>query len=248
VHTETNQHLQNSNPTDFFPLMTDLARTLDAAVLKPEMTTSEAEAAMRECVALRVRTVCVRPCDIALARRICAGTETGVCVVLGFPHGTQLPESKVDEARRYLEAGVEEIDMVANYGWIRSGRLDDFRREVEWVLAVTRQASIPVKVILETSQLSIEQTRAATAVCRAAGAAFVKTSTGFNGVGATREHVEAMVAEARGQIGVKASGGIRTRAEAEAFLSLGATRLGVGFSSCAAICSGTTTAVADSAY
>lgn len=218
--------------------MNDLARTLDAAVLKPEMTTAEAEAAMRECIALGVRTVCVRPCDIPLAKSLCAGTQTGVCVVLGFPHGDQLPESKADEARRYVAAGVDEIDMVANYGWIRSGRFEDLLTEIEAVLAVTRPAGIPLKVIFETSQLTIKQTAAATAVCRDAGAAFVKTSTGFHGGGATPEHVAAMLREARGEIEVKASGGIRTRAEAEAFLAMGVTRLGVGYSSCAALCAG----------
>ena len=101
--------------------MESLNRYLDAAVLKPEMSQDEAREAIEACVKLETYSVCVRPCDVPLAQSLCHDTATLVCTVLGFPHGDQLSGSKADEARRYIDLGVDEIDMVANYGWIRSG-------------------------------------------------------------------------------------------------------------------------------
>lgn len=218
--------------------MSELNWYLDAAVLKPEMTREEAEGEIRRSVALGVRTVCVRPCDIALAREICAGKETGVCVVLGFPHGSQLTASKADEARRYVDAGVDEIDMVANYGWARSGLWDLVRDDIAAVVEVCKPAGVPLKVIFETAQLEPEVIAPLVEACVAAGADFVKTSTGFNGAGASDEAVAAMVAAAGGRILIKPSGGIRDRERALALLAMGTHRLGVGSSSCEAICCG----------
>ena len=220
--------------------MKTLNRTLDAAILKPEMSQAEATEAIRACIALNTYSVCVRPCDIALAQQLCEGTDTAVCVVLGFPHGDQLPASKADEAHRYIELGVDEIDMVANYGWIRSGDWDAVQADIAGVAAQTKAAGIPLKVIFETAQLKPEQIRAMVEVCIAAGADFVKTSTGFNGEGAKVEDVKLMLETAAGRIKVKPSGGIRDTAGAQAFIDLGAHRLGVGWTSCEAICTGTT--------
>ena len=214
-----------------------LATYLDAAVLKPEMTRAEVETALREAIAFGVKTVCVRPCDIALAQELCRGSDTGVCVVLGFPHGCQLSATKADEARRYVAMGVAEIDMVANYGWIRSGLWQDYEADIAGVAEITRAAGVPLKVIFETSQLNRDQIVRATEGAVRAGADFVKTSTGFYGEGATEEAVRAMLETAGGRVQVKPSGGIRDRATAEKFLSLGATRLGVGHSSCSVLCS-----------
>lgn len=218
--------------------MNDLNRYLDAAVLKPEMTRAEAEGEIRRSVELGVRTVCVRPCDIGVAKDLCNGTETGVCVVLGFPHGSQLTASKAEEARRYIEAGVDEIDMVANYGWARSGLWNLVRDDIAAVAAVCKPASVPLKVIFETAQLEPGVIAPLVEACVEAGADFVKTSTGFNGAGATDEAVQAMVTAAAGRIRIKPSGGIRDRARALALLAMGTHRLGVGSTSCPAICKG----------
>lgn len=218
--------------------MNQLCRTLDAAVLVPDMTREEAEHAIRTCVEIRAYSACVRPCDIELAQRICAGSNTKVCVVLGFPHGVQLSASKADEAKRYVDMGVDEIDMVANYGRARSGMWDEVKADIAAVSAVTRPAGIPLKVIFETACLSADEIRRLVEVCIEAEADFVKTSTGFNGEGAREEDVKLMLETAAGRIQVKASGGIRDAARAQMFLDMGVTRLGVNWSSSAAICSG----------
>jgi deoxyribose-phosphate aldolase len=228
--------------------MIPVHRHLDAAVLDPAATRTEAVEAIRRCIGLGVLTVCVRPCDILLARELCAGTDTGVCVVLGFPHGTGLAESKADEARRYVALGVQEIDMVANYGFVRSGMWDEVRAEIALVASVCRPARVPLKVIFETSRLTLPEVERLTHVCVEAGADFAKTSTGFNGEGATVDGVRTMVAAAGSRIAVKASGGNRDRATAERFLALGATRLGVGHASCPAICANDGQAAPSTAY
>lgn len=219
--------------------MEPINRYLDAAVLVPGYTQDEARVAIEKTVELNTKTACVRPCDITLAKQICAGTQTGVCVVLGFPHGVQLTASKVDEARRYRDLGVDEIDMVANYGFARSGMWDAVRDDIA---AVVDAAQLPVKVIFETSQLDVPTVEKMVELCVQAKATFVKTSTGFTGEGATEEKVSAMLRVAAGRIQVKPSGGIRDRARAEMFVKMGATRLGVGWTSCQGICENTVSA------
>lgn len=218
--------------------MPDISRYLDAAILKAELTEAEVIEALDTCIQLNAFSVCVRPCDIELAQRRCQGTDTAVCVVLGFPHGVQLPESKVDEARRYIGRGVDEIDMVANYGWIKSGKWDAVEADVTGVALLTRAAGVPMKVIFETAHLNSDQIKQMVEVCIRAGADFVKTSTGFNGEGAQIEDVQTMLDTAAGRIKVKPSGGIRDRADAQRFVHMGVHRLGVGWTSCQAICEG----------
>jgi deoxyribose-phosphate aldolase len=218
--------------------MDPIERYLDAAILKPEFTEDEVIEALKTCVQLKTFSVCVRPCDIELAQKYCADTETAVCVVLGFPHGSQLSASKIDEAERYIGLGVDEIDMVANYGWVRSGKWSAVESDVAGVAQKTKAAGVPLKVIFETAHLTGEQIEQMTEVCVRAGADFVKTSTGFNGEGARVEDVQRMVDTAAGRVRVKPSGGIRNREDAERFVKMGVHRLGVGWTSCEAICSG----------
>lgn len=209
---------------------------LDAAILKPEMSRSELDAAIALCLPHKPRTLCVRPCDLEHVTPVCRAHGIGVCVVLGFPHGDQLTVSKVDEARRYIDAGVDEIDMVANFGWARSGMWDAVREDIAAVSRVARAANVPLKVIFETAHLSVDAVKRMTGICVEAGADFVKTSTGFNGGGASPEVVRVMVETAAGRVKVKPSGGIRTREQAEDYVRMGAERLGVGFSSVPALC------------
>ena len=228
--------------------MESLAPYLDAAILKPEMTREESVTAMKECIALGVKTVCVRPCDITVAKELSGGTSTGVCVVLGFPHGVQLPESKIDEAKRYCDLGVDEIDMVANYGWIRSGFWSEVKADIAGVAEVTKAAGVPLKVIFETACLTPEEIRTASEAAIEAGADFIKTSTGFNGEGARVEDVLQMLKIAGNRAKVKPSGGIRDRETALEFVRMGAARLGVGYAACATLCSGEEPVAGDSSY
>jgi len=211
-------------------------RYIDHAVLKPEMTREEVLSAIQLGIDYRVKTVCVRPCDIDLAVKMCRGTETGVSCVLAFPHGTVPSEVKRMEAEVYVKKGVDEIDMVANYGYIRSKLWDEVEKDIKAVSDVTRPTKVLLKVILETSQLTEEEIIKATECAINAGADFVKTSTGFYGEGATVSAVQAMLKAAGGRIQVKASGGIRNAEQARVFLDMGVTRLGNGFSSTPVIC------------
>ena len=221
---------------------------LDHAVLVPQMTRQEATAWIQSGIDYKVKTVCVRPCDIDLAVSMCKGTQTGVSCVLGFPHGNVCTESKAAEAELYCKKGVAEIDMVANYGWIRSGLWDDVRADIKAVVDIAHKYKVAVKVIFETSQLTLEEVAKTTEICIEAGADFVKTSTGFNGEGATEEMVDCMLKTAAGRIKVKPSGGIRDAARAQMFVDRGADRLGVNGSSTPAICGGSPAATGKGGY
>ena len=216
----------------------DIARYLDAAILKPDMTRAEVESAIKECIALRAMTVCVRGCDIDLAVAMTKGTETLVSCVLDFPYGYSGLEVKRAAARDYAARGIYEIDMVMNYGAARSGDWTTVENEIRAVVEEAHAKNVGVKVIFETSQLTAEEIRQATEVSIAAGADFVKTSTGFNGEGATVEAVKIMLDTAVGRAKVKPSGGIRNYETARMYVDMGASRLGVGVSSCKPIVEG----------
>jgi len=216
----------------------DINRYLDHAVLKPEMTRQEAIEAIQLGIDYKVRTVCVRPCDIELAVAMCKGTETEVSCTLAFPHGCTSSAVKAEEAKLYIAAGVHEIDMVVNFGFVRSRMWEAVVADIRAVTDVARPAGIPIKVIFETSYLTIEEIKRTTECAIEAGADFVKTSTGFAGAGATVEGVQAMLETAQGRIKVKASGGIRNRQQAEMFVEMGVMRLGNGYSSTKVICEG----------
>ncbi|MDR1486169.1 MAG: deoxyribose-phosphate aldolase [Planctomycetaceae bacterium] len=218
--------------------MTQINRYLDHAILVPQFTRQEAIDWIKKGVEYKVKTVCVRPCDIVIAKELTAGTETEVSVVLGFPHGTQLTESKAAEAELYCKKGVQEIDMVANYGWIKSGLWDEVKSDIKAVVDTAHKYNVLVKVIFETAQLNTEQIIKTTELSIEAGADFVKTSTGFNGDGAKEEDVDTMLKTANGKIKVKPSGGIRDNERAKLFVNKGADRLGVNCSSTPKICDG----------
>lgn len=227
--------------------MQPLNRYIDHAVLKPELTPKEAEDAIELGVRFKTRTVCVRPSDIEQAKALCRGSETDVCTVLAFPHGCGLPASKSQEAAQYAALGVREVDMVANIGLIRAEKWDAFREDIEAVITVLKAKNMLLKVILETALLSPPLIAHSTRVCADLGADFVKTSTGFNGGGATIETIKTMLEAADGKIRVKASGGIRTAEQARQYVKMGCDRLGVGFSTTPLLCGKTGDAV-DSDY
>jgi deoxyribose-phosphate aldolase len=210
-------------------------RYIDAAILIPSLSRSEVISAVNKCIGYGVYSVCMRPADIELAVKMCKGTKTLVSTVLSFPHGNGTFASKSFEAEEYVNLGVNEIDMVINYGNVKSGLWDLVGKDIEAVSKITKNADVLLKVIFETSQLSIDEIKKTTEIAILAGADYVKTSTGFNGSGATVEAVEVMLKSSSNKIKVKASGGIRDLKTAEMFIKLGCHRLGIGFSSLDAI-------------
>ena len=202
------------------------------------MTPEQVADAIKEAISFDSYTVCVRGCDIDLAVKMTEGTNTKVSCVLDFPYGYGGLEAKRADARAYAAKGVVDIDMVMNYGAARGGAWDVVEAEIKAVVEEAHAKGVNVKVIFETSQLTVEQIKKATEVSIAAGADFVKTSTGFNGSGASVEAVQAMLETAKGRCKVKPSGGIRNYETAKMYVDMGVDRLGIGFSSCKAICDG----------
>ena len=206
----------------------EVAKRMDHAVLKPAMTDDDIRKNAAMCLAKGVGDLCVRPTDAALASKLLKGTGTTVAVVVGFPHGASRPEVKALEARLAIEDGADELDMVMNIGKFLATDLDYVHRDIEAVVAVAKPKGVLVKVIQESCLLTLEQVAQACELAIAAGADFVKTSTGFNGDGATAEQVEVMLKTCAGRAKVKPSGGIRDWERAVMFLKMGAHRLGVG--------------------
>lgn len=210
----------------------DLSRYMDAAILKPETTTFEMEEAVRLCVVNEAFAVVVKPADVPRAVKLCEGSPTLVCAVLSFPFGAELTAVKAAGAREVIAQGAREIDMVANYGWARSGRWQEVEQDIAAVVEAAKPHRVPVKVIIETAQLDSDDIRQFVEVCIRAGADYVKTSTGFNGTGAREEDVQLILDTAGDRILTKPAGGIRDQARAELFIKMGAHRLGINWTSC----------------
>ena len=211
----------------------EVARRLDHAVLRPEYARSDLARQATLCIDRGVGCLCVRSCDVGEATRLVAGSGVVVASVIGFPHGGQRPEVKALESRLAIADGARELDMVMNLGAFRSGDEVAVGGEIAAVVAVARPHGVLVKVILETCHLAPGEIAAACRVAERAGADFVKTSTGFGvpasgPAGATPEAVRIMLDTVGGRVQVKASGGIRSWADAVAYLDMGCTRLGVG--------------------
>ena len=212
-----------------FPATVDAVRGLiDHAILKPELTRADVDAQLDEAAAHRVFSVCVRPSDVAHAVERLTGTGVGVGTVIGFPHGTTSTAAKVAESLQALADGAFELDMVQNIGAAKSG---DWQRVEQDVRAVVDAAGdTVVKVILETAFLTDDEIVAASRAAQTAGAAFVKTSTGFAGGGATAEHIALMRRTVGADTGVKASGGVRGLDTLLEMVEAGANRIGTSAS------------------
>ena len=205
-----------------------VAATIDHAVLKPFATNQDVIDGCELCKMYQVASMCVRPSDVPLAAEHLKDSPVKTCVVVGFPHGANLPETKALETRLALEQGAQEVDMVMNVGKFLSGDLDYVQKDIEAVVAEAQKKKAIVKVIQETCYLSLEQVATASEVCAKAGADFVKTSTGFGDGPATPEVIEVMIKTVGKKLGVKASGGVRSWETAVGYLKQGCTRLGVG--------------------
>ena len=206
----------------------DVARTLDHAVLKPQQTDADLAAAAAMCRQRGVGCLCVRSSDVRQAASLLAGSAVAVAGVIGFPHGGFVPAVKAAEAVQAIADGATELDMVMQIGAFLSGRHDDVQADIAAVVAAAKPAGAIVKVIFETCYLTADQTAAACRLAEAAGADFVKTSTGFGSAGATPEAVAVMLETVGDRLGVKASGGIRDWQTCVNYLNMGCRRIGVG--------------------
>jgi deoxyribose-phosphate aldolase len=204
---------------------TSLASFIDHTLLAADATPERVRALCREGQEHGFRTVCVNPVFVELAASLLRGSTTTVCTVVGFPLGAS-GHAKALEARQAISAGASEIDMVIWIGGLRAGELEAVFREIDAVVTVCHKAGAKTKVILETAALSREETVRGALLCAAAGADFVKTSTGFGPGGASPEAVALLHLAVGAGLGVKASGGIQDLKTAQLMLSLGATRLG----------------------
>jgi len=204
----------------------DIARTIDHSLLRPELDDAFVADGCRLAAEYDVASVCVRPADVARARELLAGTDVAVGTVIGFPHGNHLTETKVFEARRALAGGATELDMVIQIGALKSGRDAEVQADIAAVVEVAHAGGALVKVIFENAYLTDDEKVRACHLTEAAGADFVKTSTGFAPGGATHEDLALMRRSVSPHIQVKAAGGVRTLDALLAVMTLGVTRIG----------------------
>jgi deoxyribose-phosphate aldolase len=207
-----------------------LAATLDHTLLKADATRAQVLQVCSEAAQYRFACAMVNPFWVSTAAAALAGTGVPVGVVIGFPLGATLSESKVDEARRVIMLGAHDIDMVMNIGALKGGEYETVASDIQSVVEVAHAHGRIVKVILETALLNFEEKLRASEIAVNAGADFIKTSTGFSTGGATVDDIAQMRSVAGTQCGVKASGGIRTLADAQAMLQAGASRIGASAS------------------
>jgi deoxyribose-phosphate aldolase len=210
-----------------------LAAVLDHTLLKPEATRAQVIRLCHEAAEHRFACAMINPTWVGVAAETLAGTGVPVGVVIGFPLGAALSASKRDETARVLKLGAHDVDMVLNIGLLKSGSKEDFeavKQDIRGVVELAHGAGGIVKVILETCLLTFEEKLRASELALVAGADFIKTSTGFSSGGATVDDITLMRGVAGTRAGVKASGGIRSLADASAMLHAGATRIGASAS------------------
>ncbi|MCL2659510.1 MAG: deoxyribose-phosphate aldolase [Acidobacteriaceae bacterium] len=234
--TETSLYDANAFATQALSSPERFAAVIDHTLLKPDATRTHVVQMCQEAATHRFACAMVNPVWVALAVSELAGTGVRVGATIGFPLGATLAESKQDEAARVLRLGAQDVDMVLNVGLLKSGSsgaVEDYelvRQDIRGVAELAHGAGAIVKVILETCLLSFEEKLRACDLALSAGADFLKTSTGFSTGGATVDDVSLLREMAGNRAGVKASGGIRTLADAEAMLRAGASRIGASAS------------------
>jgi len=205
---------------------TEVAALIDHTLLKPDATRQHIEELCREAAQFKFATVCVNPVWVALAARWLSTTGVRVCSVVGFPLGATTADVKGYETRRAIFDGAREIDMVINIGALKSGDLRTVERDVEAVTAPCRDCGVLSKVIIEAALLTDDEKVTACTLAKAAGADYVKTSTGFGPGGATAADVALMRRVVGAEMGVKAAGGVRDLQGLQAMVAAGATRVG----------------------
>ena len=202
-----------------------LNRTIDHTLLKPEATREQVKKLCEEARQYHFASVCVNSCHVGLVAELLKGNDTAACCVVGFPLGAMLSSAKSLETRAAIAEGAQEIDMVINIGAAKEGNWAFVEEDIRAVTDAAKGKAL-VKVIIETCLLTDEEKVQACLCAKRAGADFVKTSTGFSTGGATEADVKLMRNTVGPDMGVKASGGVRTHEDAEKMLNAGATRLG----------------------
>ncbi|NUN65702.1 deoxyribose-phosphate aldolase [Pseudanabaena biceps] len=195
---------------------------IDYALLDPTASHEQVDRICDEADRFGFASVCVYPCNVKRAKERLFKTRVEICSVIGFPSGATTSTVKLYEAMEAVENGATELDVVINLGWLKTGQTNLLHQDIA---QICEESGKPVKAILELSWLSPDEQELAAEVCMDAGVAFLKTGTGWSGA-ATVEMVKFLKEVSNGKVGVKASGGIRTREQAIALISAGATRLG----------------------
>lgn len=203
-----------------------LAKVIDHSLLRPELTEADVLAGCELAARYHVATVCVKPCDVKLAKEALKESDVIISTVVGFPHGSNLTEIKVAEAEKAMDEGALELDMVLNIGQLRSGKNDFVGADIKAVCDVAHARGVKVKVIFENSYLTDKEKITACKLSETAGADWVKTSTGFASGGATLEDLRLMRANVSEKVSVKAAGGVRTLPALLDVIDAGANRCG----------------------
>jgi deoxyribose-phosphate aldolase len=208
------------------PLFTlrQVAKTIDHALLRPDMTRDEVREGCEIALKYDVASVCCKPADVAFCAEILKGSDVHVGTVVGFPHGNSTTATKVFETKQVVADGATEIDVVINIGWLKSAMFDEVRDEIAAVVAAA--SGNQVKVILENAYLTKDEIVKACQLCEVAGADYVKTSTGFAPTGAVLEDVKLMRASVSPKVEVKSAGGVKTLDALLAFMEAGVKRSG----------------------
>ncbi len=214
----------------------ELAKYIDQSVLKPEFTEEEIKKYIQEGIDYGCATVCINPAALDIASKMTKGTETKICVVCDFPFGLSTTISKVMQAEEYCKKGdVFELDIVANYGLLKSHKWDEAKADIKAVCDVCHKYNVAVKTIIETDALTLEEVKKATNIFMDAGSDFIKTSTGFytggESVGASPGIIEEILKITDGKCKVKGSGCIRTREHFLQLIDMGIDRMGIGYRS-----------------
>jgi deoxyribose-phosphate aldolase len=204
----------------------DVAMMIDHTLLEPDATRGDIDTLCGEAADYGFASVCVNPTWVSACARLLQGSRVKVCTVIGFPLGATTSDTKHFETRRAMFDGAQEIDMVINVGALKSGELRTVERDIEAVTVPCRETGVLSKVIIETALLTDDEKVAACTLARAAGADYVKTSTGFAPGGATPADVALMRRVVGEDMGVKASGGVRDLEGLKAMVAAGATRIG----------------------
>nr|WP_278302085.1 deoxyribose-phosphate aldolase [Caminicella sporogenes] len=207
----------------------ELQKYIDHTLLKPQATEEQIIKVCSEAKKYGFASVCVNPYYTSLVRKELEGTDVKTCVVIGFPLGANTKEVKAFETKQAIENGAQEVDMVINIGALKDKKYDVVRDDIKAVVDAAKGKAL-VKVIIETCLLTDEEKIKACEIAKEAGADFVKTSTGFSTGGATVEDVKLMRKTVGPDMGVKASGGVRSKEDAEAVINAGANRIGASAS------------------
>jgi len=206
--------------------LAQLAKVIDHSLLRPELTEADVLAGCELAARYHVATVCVKPCHVGLSKEALKDSDVIVSTVVGFPHGSNLTAIKVAEAQLAMDEGALELDMVLNIGELRSGKTDYVREDIKAVCDAAHARGVKVKVIFENAYLTDAEKITACKLSEAAGADWVKTSTGFASGGATLEDLRLMRANVSEKVSVKAAGGVRTLPALLDVIDAGANRCG----------------------